>query len=60
MGAKLKELYKKVEEVGSIKAKMRLALLTGITSAKAEEEADSPELIAKFENALKEIEKEFK
>lgn len=45
--------------MGRAKAKMRLAILTGVPSIKADGMADSSENIAKFENALKEIEKEF-
>lgn len=60
MGAKLEEMYKKAEGLGSLKAKMRLAMLTGVPSAKAGSEADSPDIISKFENAIKELEKEFK
>lgn len=59
MGAKLVEMYGKAEGMGSLKAKMRMAILTGIPSTKADSEADSPELISKFENALKELAKEF-
>lgn len=60
MGAKLAAMYKKAEEMGSLKAKMRLAMLTGVPSTKADSEPETPELISKFESALKEIENEFK
>lgn len=60
MGAKLMEMYKKAEEMGSLKAKMRLAMLTGVPSTKADSEADSPEIVSKFENAIKELGNEFK
>jgi hypothetical protein len=53
-------MYNKAEQLGSLKAKMRLAMLTGTPSAKADSEPDSPELISKFQAALTEIEKEFK
>jgi hypothetical protein len=54
------EMYAQAEALGSLKAKMRLAMLTGIPSTKASGEPDSPELIGKFDNAIKEIQKEFK
>lgn len=60
MGAKMMELYKKAEEMGSLKAKMRLAMLTGTPSTKAGDTPDTPEAIAKFQSAMKELEKEFK
>lgn len=60
MGARLLEMYKKAEELGSLKAKMRLAMLTGIPSTRAGETPDSPDAIAKFEAALAELKKEFK
>ena len=60
MGAKLMDMYKKAQELGSLKAKMRLAMLTGTSSTKAVDEPDSPELLNKFANAMKEIEKEIK
>ena len=60
MGAKLVDIYTKAEGLGSLKAKMRLAMLTGIPSAKASEAEDSAENIAKFETAMRELETEFK
>lgn len=60
MAAKLVEFYAKAEQMGQIKAKMRLAMMTGVSSSKAGSESDSPELISKFETAIKELEKEFK
>ena len=60
MGAKLAEYYEKANGIGGMKAKMRLAIMTKIPSAKAVSEAETPELLQKFENALQEIKKEFK
>lgn len=60
MGARLVEMYEKTAQLASAKGRMRLAMLTGVPSAKAEETPDSPELVAKFQQALQEIEKEFK
>ena len=52
--------YEKAYKLGGMKARMRLAVLTGIPSQKAETEPDSADNIAKFEKAIKELEKEFK
>lgn len=60
MGEKLVAICKKAEELGSIKAKMRLAMLTMIPSSKAATEPDSPENIRKFTEALAELREEFK
>ena len=59
MGAKLVAYYDKAYQLGRLKAKMRLAVLTSIPSAKAATEPDSPENIQKFEAALKKIQSEF-
>ena len=58
MGQKLVDFYSKAMEMGQIKAKMRLALITGISSSKASELTDTQENIEKFENALKKMEAE--
>lgn len=60
MGQQLKNHYQKAEALGGAKARMRLAMITGIPSSKAESEPDSPEANARFEAALAEIAKEFK
>jgi len=60
MAGQLEDFYKKAEELGKLKAKMRLAVLTGTPSSKAGSVPDTPEMIKKFQAALKEIEKEFK
>lgn len=59
MGAKLSEFYAKANAMGGLKAKMRLAVITNIPSANAEQADDSPENIKKFEAAFQEIKKEF-
>lgn len=59
MGAELVSIHRQTEEVGGMKAKLRMAMLTLVPSAEAPGEPDSPELVAKFENALAEIKKEF-
>ena len=60
MGAKLEEYFKKAEAMGALKAKMRLAMMTGISSVAAKTAEESPENIKKFDDAMVEISKEFK
>lgn len=55
MGTKLTEYYLRASQVGGLKAKMRMAVMTLIPSDKAAELDDSPELLERFENALNEI-----
>ncbi len=60
MAVKLEEFYNKADKLGSMKAKMRLALMTGISNVAAANAPDSPENISMFEKAMSEIEKEYK
>ena len=55
MGNQLVKYYKFVEENAGSTAKMRLAMMTTVPSAKAASAADSPEIIAKFKTAIKQI-----
>ena len=55
MGAKLEACYKFVGDKGGLQFKMRLAVATGVPSTKAGETADTPDIIAKFKTAIKEI-----
>ncbi len=55
MGQKLVQLYSFLDQNGGLPAKMRLAMMTGIPSNKAESEADSTENLNKFKAAIKEI-----
>lgn len=55
MGVKIKKYFDLVEQKGGVAAKMRLAMKTGVVAAKAESEPDSPELLAKFHAAAKEL-----
>ncbi|RJP26473.1 MAG: hypothetical protein C4527_15025 [Candidatus Omnitrophota bacterium] len=55
MAEKLKKLYEFAEQAGGIEAKMRLAVMSGISSVKAATEPDSPENIAKLKKAIKEV-----
>ena len=59
MGTKLLKYYDEVEVLGGLKAQMRLAVLTRMSGKAAEIQPDSPENIDKFENAMREIRKEF-
>jgi hypothetical protein len=59
MGNRLLKYYDEVEVLGGLKAQMRLAVLTRMSGKAAEAEPDSPENIDKFENAMREIRKEF-
>jgi|WetSurMetagenome_2_1015567.scaffolds.fasta_scaffold35674_4 hypothetical protein len=60
MAEKLLKYFNDAENLGRIKAKMRLAILTNMPSSKAAVEPDSPENINKFEKAMQEVRKEFK
>jgi hypothetical protein len=59
MGAKLASYFDQAEKIGDFQAKMKLALLTKMPSAKALEAADSPENVAVFEAAIATIKQEF-
>jgi hypothetical protein len=55
MGARLVGDYEKVAAEYGFEGRMKLALLTTISSTKAEGEADSPENIQKFEAAIAQL-----
>ena len=59
MAEKLSGFYDEASQLGGLKAKMRLAVLTNIPSSKAGGEPDSPENVQKFKKAMQEIKKEF-
>lgn len=59
MGAKLVKYFDDAEAVGGYKARMRMAMITLMSSEKAENADDSPDNVEKFEKALTEIKKEF-
>lgn len=60
MGNVLAGFFQKAVELGSVKAKMRFVMLTRTTVFDAEKMPDTPDKIKLFENAFKELEKEFK
>ena len=55
MGQKLLKFYELIKADGGMQSQMRLAMKTGLASTKADAEPDSPENIAKFKAAFKEI-----
>ena len=55
MGDKLKKLYEFVGANGGMPAQMRLAMKTGLSSDKAASTPDTPDTIAKFQAAIKDI-----
>ena len=55
MGAKLLKYYAFVKQNGGMQMEMRLAMKTGLPSKKAEAAPDSPDNLAKFKAAIKEI-----
>jgi hypothetical protein len=55
MGARLVYYYEKVAAEFGFEGRMKLALLTTISSSKAEAEPDTPANIQKFEAALTQI-----
>lgn len=59
MGNMLMSYYEKAKALGGLKAQMRLAVLTGMPSQKAQVEADSLDNTNKFEKAMQELKKEF-
>lgn len=58
MGALLMQYYEQAEKAGGIKASLRLAMKTAISSTKARTVPDSPELLKAFEKAWSDIKKE--
>ncbi len=55
MGARLLEIYETAGKEFGFEGRMKLALLTALPSARAEAEADTPELIKKFELAFSQL-----
>lgn len=55
MGEKLLQYYKYIEDNEGVFGKIRLAQLTLIPSARARIEADTPEIIERFKNAIEKI-----
>lgn len=55
MGRRLLDFYREAEHKGGLTAKIKLAYITRMPSTQAESEPDSPEMIARFEQALKSL-----
>ena len=55
MASKILDVYAAIEKELGLAGKMRLAVMTGVTSAKAGETPDTPDILAKFADAFKEI-----
>ena len=55
MGVKLTQYFSLADQKGGLPVKMRLAMKTGMPSDKAASEPDSPENLAKFYQAAKDI-----
>ena len=60
MGQELSLYFDRAEKLGGLKAKMRLIILTGVVSKKAEKLEDNLINTENFKNAFKELEKEYK
>ncbi len=56
MGDRLVEYYSKAKEKRGMEGKIKLAMLTKMSSAQAKESPDSPENIKLFEEAIAQIE----
>ncbi len=59
MAQKIKSYYTKAEEIGGIKARAKLSILTMVNSSEASVIPDSEDNILKFEKAMKHIVREF-
>lgn len=57
MGAKLVSYYEKAKEIGGAEGKMEFVKLVALAASQAEALPDSPQMIQKFEDALKQIKK---
>jgi hypothetical protein len=55
MGARLTTFYDHAKATGGIEARLKLALVTRMSSVQAKEAPDSPENITRFENALRQL-----
>lgn len=59
MGQQLVSFYEQAGQLGGMKAKMRMAMITKVPSAQASTAPDSPENVKAFEQAMNELKKEY-
>jgi len=59
MGAIVRRYFDEAERTGGIVGKMRLASMTRVTSTQAVAIEDSPEIVARFEDAMARLQREF-
>jgi hypothetical protein len=55
MGARLTSYYDQAKAAGGLEARLKLAMVTRMSSAQAKEAPDSPENITRFEQALRQL-----
>ena len=59
VGAQILGMYKLADALGGIQARVRLAMLTTISSRAASEIPDTPDVVRKFEDALAKLRVEY-
>lgn len=59
MAEKIYSYYQQAEEIGGIKARAKLTILTMVDSYQARTVPDSEEMIRLFENAIQKLAREF-
>lgn len=57
MGAKLEAFYAQADQLGGVKAKVKLAMLTKLSAKAASEAPDSPENLKMMQEAMVELKK---
>ena len=55
MGQKMVAIYEAIGKEDGMRGQMRLAMITGITTANAKDAPDTPEKLAQFADAYKKI-----
>ncbi len=57
MGAQMAQIYEDAKSAGGLKATMRLAMKTKISSKQAVDDPDTPDSVKKLQAALAEVKK---
>ncbi|MCK5127388.1 MAG: hypothetical protein KAR42_14125 [candidate division Zixibacteria bacterium] len=57
MGAQMAQVYEDAKSTGGLKAVMRLAMKTKISSKQAADDPDTPDSVQKLKTALAEVKK---